>query len=444
VQSLVGEARQLIENRYADVWVEGEISNLRPAASGHIYFTIKDLDAQLSVVMFRRQSSLLRFMPQDGMAVLARGKVSIYENRGQLQLVADLLEPLGAGALQIAFEQLKARLTAEGLFATERKRPLPPYPTTIGILTSPTGAVIQDLLNILNRRHSRLNILLYPVVVQGQNTAQEVMEGIEYFNSQTAEEKPLVDIIIIARGGGSIEDFAGFNDESVARAIAASQIPIVSAIGHETDFTIADFAADLRAPTPSAAAELVTSAQHVIDQHLDELTQRVLRACRYQLMRARERYNQLSASAVLARVENSLGRRLQRLDDLHFRLQSAIERLLREQFRSATLLRERIMRQDVSHRLAQVHARLDRVSTRLAQAPQIHLRTHRTHLVSARARLESLSPLAVLGRGYALIFDAHDRLLTHAAATAPGENIIARLGHGSLSATVQAIKEENN
>jgi exodeoxyribonuclease VII large subunit len=441
VQSLVGEARQLIEQHFADVWVEGETSNLRPAASGHLYFTLKDADAQLNVVLFRRQASLLRFQPQDGMAVLTHGKISIYENRGQLQLVADLLEPLGAGALQIAFEQLKAGLAAEGLFAAERKLPLPPFPSTLGIITSPTGAVVQDMITILSRRNPRLNVQLYPAVVQGENTAAEVIAGITWFNNQLTEGKPTAEIIVLARGGGSIEDLWGFNDEALARAIVASDIPIVSAVGHETDFTIADFAADLRAPTPSAAAELVTAAQFRIGDHVAELAHRVFRACRYQLMRARERFAQLSADAVLEGFEHDLGRRLQRLDDQRFRLQSAMEHMMRDRFRDATLLRERMMRQDVTQRLAQIHARLARATARLAQAPQLQLHSRRARLLSAQARLESLSPLAVLGRGYALVFNAQGGLLTNAADAAPGDTITTRLAHGELSATVKAIRK---
>jgi len=245
VGELVGDVRESIEREYADLWLEGEISNYRAAPSGHTYFTLKDGDSQLSAVLFRRQASLLRFRPEDGLHVLVRGKVSVFEQRGQMQLIAEFMEPVGAGSLQIAFEQLKARLQAEGLFDPERKRPLPAFPHCIGIVTSPTGAVIRDFLNVGNRRHDALNVLLYPATVQGATAAIEVAAGIEYFNRERT-----VDVIVIARGGGSLEDLAPFNSELLARAIAASEIPIVSAIGHETDFTIADFAADLRAPTP--------------------------------------------------------------------------------------------------------------------------------------------------------------------------------------------------
>src|SRR6516165_10691996 len=264
VHELVGQVRGLVERRYADLWVEGEISNFRPAPSGHVYFTLKDADAQLPIVLFRRQAMLLRFRPEDGLHVLIRGRISIYEQRGQLQLVAETMEPVGAGSLQLAFEQLKEKLKSEGLFETTRKRPLPAFPRCVGIVTSPTGAVIRDFLNVVGRRHSGLNVLLYPVSVQGESAPDEIEAALKALNA--APE--LVDLIVLARGGGSLEDLAAFNSERVARAIVASRLPVVSAVGHETDFTIADFVADLRAPTPSAAAELVTQAQHRIAEHL--------------------------------------------------------------------------------------------------------------------------------------------------------------------------------
>ena len=263
VRELVAQVRELVEQEYGDVWVEGEISNYRPAPSGHVYFTLKDADAQLPIVLFRRQAMLLRFRPEDGLHVLVRGRVSVYEQRGQMQLVAETMEPVGAGSLQLAFEQLKERLKAEGLFDAERKRPLPMFPRTVGIVTSPTGAVIRDFLNIVSRRHSGLNVLLCPVSVQGESAPAEIEAALAELNAAG-----LVDLIVLARGGGSLEDLAAFNSERVARAIASAGLPVVSAVGHETDFTIADFVADLRAPTPSAAAELITEAQHKIAEHL--------------------------------------------------------------------------------------------------------------------------------------------------------------------------------
>jgi hypothetical protein len=243
VRELVGQVRELVEQEYGDVWVEGEISNFRPAPSGHVYFTLKDADAQLPIVLFRRQAMLLRFRPEDGLHVLVRGRVSVYEQRGQMQLVAETMEPVGAGSLQLAFEQLKERLKSEGLFDADRKQPLPAFPRTVGIITSPTGAVIRDFLNIVARRHSGLNVLLVPVSVQGDQAPAEIESAIVLLNSSG-----LVDLIVLARGGGSLEDLAAFNSERVARGIASSRLPVVSAVGHETDFTIADFVADLRAP----------------------------------------------------------------------------------------------------------------------------------------------------------------------------------------------------
>ena len=252
VRDLVAAVRTHIEREYSDAWVEGEISNFRAHDSGHLYFTLKDQNSQLNAVMFRSQARLLRFRPENGMQVVVRGRITIYEDRGQLQISAEYIEPKGAGALQIAFEQLKEKLEAEGLFATDRKKPIPALPRRIGIVTSPQAAALRDVLNILRRRHQSANILIFPVQVQGEMAATEVTAAVRYFNKTKS-----VDVIIVARGGGSAEDLAAFNHEGLARAIASSLIPVISAVGHETDFTIIDFVADLRAPTPSAAAELV-------------------------------------------------------------------------------------------------------------------------------------------------------------------------------------------
>src|SRR5579863_5086030 len=270
VSELSREIRNRLERDFPDLWVTGEISNLRSAPSGHYYFTLKDQNAQLRAVCFRGQARYLKFKPEDGLSVIARGQLTIYEARGEYQLVVEFLEPAGLGALQLAFEQLKANLAGEGLFEAARKKPLPVLPRTIGVVTSPTGAVIRDILRVLKRRFRNMNVLLYPVKVQGEGAAKEISEGIEYFNRHT-----LVDVMIVARGGGSLEDLWAFNEEVVARAIASSKIPVISAVGHETDFTIADFVADLRAPTPSAAAELVIQAKSELLQQLDSLFSRL-------------------------------------------------------------------------------------------------------------------------------------------------------------------------
>src|SRR5580693_580915 len=363
VGQLVGEVRNHIEREYADVWVEGEISNYRPAPSGHMYFTLKDGDAQLPVVLFRRQAMLLRFRPEDGLQILVRGRVSVYEQRGQMQLVAEFMEPVGAGSLQIAFEQLKARLQKEGLFGEDRKQALPTFPHCIGIITSPTGAVIRDFLNVAGRRHLSLNVQIYPTAVQGETAALEIAAGIAFFNRART-----VDVIVVARGGGSLEDLAPFNSEMMARAIAKSELPVVSAVGHETDFTIADFVADLRAPTPSAAAELLTEAQHKVEERLEQLHRRLTHACRYLLIRAQERYARLSAPAAFARMRNAIARRQQRVDELQYQLDAAWHRQSRQTAQRLQKLEVRLLRQDVSHRMRVVRERLAMLDGRIVRA----------------------------------------------------------------------------
>jgi exodeoxyribonuclease VII large subunit len=440
VASLVTSIRQQVETTHADLWVEGEISNCRPAPSGHIYFTLKDAEGQLPVVLFRRQAQLLRFRPADGLAVLVRGRVSIYESRGQLQLIAQTMEPRGAGSLQLAFEQLKARLLAEGLFDDSRKRPLPTFPRCVGIVTSPTGAVLRDIVTVVRRRHARLNLLVYPAVMQGASSPGSVAAAIRWFNRNPS----LVDLIVIARGGGSMEDLASFNNEALARIIAASELPIVSAIGHETDFTIADFVADLRAPTPSAAAEIVTAAQHRIEERVAALSSRVRRAARLHLLEARQRYTRLSAPAVLRRLSDSIDRRGQRVDELAMRLDRATARRLRLHVERLRALNERLQRQQIGHRLSASHRRIERAEVRLHRASDAVIAHRRIRLQAATVRLHALSPLSVLARGYALVYAEDGTLLRSTTEVAPGETIRARLASGNLSAQVIATDSTEN
>lgn len=440
VRALVSEIRQQVESGYSDLWVEGEISNCRPAPSGHIYLTLKDGEAQLPVVLFRRQAQLLRFRPADGLAVLVRGRVSVYETRGQLQLIAETMEPRGAGALQLAFEQLKARLLAEGLFDAARKRPLPAFPHCIGIVTSTAGAVIRDIVTIVRRRHARLNLLVYPATMQGPSSPQSVAAGVRWFNAHPDR----ADLIILARGGGSMEDLACFNDEALARVIAASELPVVSAIGHETDFTIADFVADLRAATPSAAAEIVTAAQHRIEERIEALAARVRRAGRYHLMHSRQRYTRLSAESVLVRLSDAINRRDQRLDELHLRLESGVQRRFRVREQRLALLNDRLRRQDISVRIAATHRRLQAATQRLHRVATQAIAVRQTRLNRASARLEALSPLAVLSRGYALVYSESGTLLRSSAEATEGEIIRARLGQGSLEARVTKKNLDSN
>jgi exodeoxyribonuclease VII large subunit len=440
VRDLVSDVRRQVESGYSDLWVEGEISNCRVAPSGHVYFTLKDGEAQLPIILFRRQASLLRFRPTDGLAVLVRGRISVYETRGQLQLIAETMEPRGAGALQLAFEQLKARLLAEGLFDAARKRPLPTFPHCIGIVTSPTGAVVQDIVNVTRRRHARLNLLIYPATMQGPTCASSVAAGIRWFNANPGK----VDVIILARGGGSIEDLAGFNDEALARVIAASKLPVVSAIGHETDFTIADFVADLRAPTPSAAAEIVTAAQHRIEERVSALDSRVHRAMRFRLLQAQQRLSRLSADAVLMRIRDGIGRREQHLDRLGRRLEVAVARRLRFEGQRVEGLSVRLARQHFALRLAGSRHRLQSAEQRLQQFAERGFAAQRGRVARASGRLEALSPVAVLQRGYALAYSADGKLLRSTDEVAVDDAVKVRLGVGSLTAVVRAIEAESN
>ena len=436
VREIVSQVRELVEQEYGDVWVEGEISNFRPAPSGHVYFTLKDADAQLPVVLFRRQATLLRFRPEDGLHVLVRGRVSVYEQRGQMQLVAETMEPVGAGSLQLAFEQLKERLKAEGLFDADRKRPLPAFPHTVGVVTSPTGAVIRDFLNIVSRRHSGLSVLLYPVSVQGDAAPAEIEAAIAELNASE-----LVDLIVVARGGGSLEDLAAFNSERVARAIALSRLSVVSAVGHETDFTIADFAADLRAPTPSAAAELITEAQHKIAEHLATQEHRLERAARFQLLKARQQMTRLPVSRAESRVDALLRRLSQRLDELVQLQEAAITGKIRSQQNRVAALAAAVLRHDPRQALAQARERLQACITRMDRSLTRTLQRGVVRRGALEARLISLSPLAVLDRGYALVLGDDGRLIRSAEQVAAGDRVRTRLADGEFTSRVEATEK---
>lgn len=481
VGALVAEIRGHVERTYPDCWVEGEIFNLRSAASGHLYFTLKDEQGQLPVVLFRRQATLLRFRPEAALHVLARGRISIYEERGQLQLIAETLEPVGAGSLQLAFEQLKEKLRQEGLFDASRKRALPPFPRCIGIVTSLTGAVIHDFLNISGRRHAGLDVVLYPATVQGEQAAGEIAAGILHFNRAMN-----VDAIVIARGGGSAEDLAAFNSELLARAIAGSAIPVVSAVGHETDFTIADFVADLRAPTPSAAAELLTAMHHGVEERVDELQLRLLRASRYRIALAERRFAAVSPEATIAHMRNRLDRAQQRVDEQQFRLSGSWQELLHAKAITLQRLHGRLMQQSSFQALrsraelcATAKQRLDRalhmrlVSARrtvetlsngvLLQSPShrcdrlrqtiAHLESRSTRAIATGlercsasrnalgGRLAALSPLGVLERGYSLTFTRTGQLVRDSSGIAEGETLTTRLARGLLISTVIDTKD---
>ncbi|MGB7943135.1 MAG: exodeoxyribonuclease VII large subunit, partial [Terriglobales bacterium] len=357
VRALVSAVRSHIEREYSDCWVEGEISNLRIPDSGHLYFTLKEEGAQIRVVMFRSSAKLLRFRPESGLQVTVRGRITVYEDRGELQISAEFMEPKGAGALQLAFEQLKARLQAEGLFEASRKKPIPPLPQRIGIITSPQGAALRDILNILARRHHSANVLIYPAQVQGDAAPGEVMAGLRHFHLEHRHSRA-VEVIIIARGGGSAEDLASFNHEGLARAVADSKIPVISAIGHETDFTIVDFVADLRAPTPSAAAELVIRSRQEIEAQAEDLYRRLERALRYRLLMARQELTERAQHGAFARMMDGIHRRQQKLDEQRFRLEKAERQLLERCNRRCENVAAAVRHCDARRRLAAVRQRL--------------------------------------------------------------------------------------
>jgi exodeoxyribonuclease VII large subunit len=441
VRELVTTVRAHLEKGFPDVWVEGEVSNYRPAESGHLYLTLKDGESQLRVVMFRAQARLLRFRPQNGMQVITRGRITMYESRGEMQLLAEYMEPMGAGALQVAFEQLKAKLAAEGLFAQERKKPLPSLPRRVGVVTSPRGAVIQDILNVLHRRHHSLNVLIYPAQVQGESAVAEVCAGLRFFNEQASPSTFAVDVIIIARGGGSVEDLAAFNDERLARAVAASRIPVISAVGHETDFSICDFVADLRAPTPSAAAEIVIRSEQELEDAVSALRERLRRAMQYKLLYERQKVSSLEKNRVFSRMEDAVARRQQRVDDLRYRLDSLVRARVSEASRRLDLgtsrLRQRDLRQHLKMRERELFIRMEALSA----ATWRFLMRHRSRLEQASGKLATLSPVAILERGYSLIFDAQGTLVTNTSQLSAGDAIRARLARGEFDARVEALRE---
>jgi exodeoxyribonuclease VII large subunit len=432
VGTLVSTVRTHIEREYGDVWVEGEISNFRGQDSGHLYFTLKDQSAQIRAVMFRSQARLLRFRPENGMQVVLRGRVTIYEDRGELQISAEYLEPKGAGALQIAFEQLKAKLEAEGLFDAARKKAIPTLPRRIGIVTSPQAAALRDILNILQRRHHSANVLIFAAQVQGEVAAAEVGAGIRYFN-----QKQCVDVIIVARGGGSAEDLAAFNNEALARTVAGSAIPVVSAVGHETDFTIIDFVADLRAPTPSAAAELVIRSLLEVEAQADGLSQRLLRAMQYRLLIGKQALTELAQHGAFARTMDVIRQRQQKLDELVHGLADAQRGVLERQRRRLEILGAAVRHYDLRLVLAGVRKDLDARVVAIAAAARNQLLEHRVRLERMGTALEALSPLAILDRGYALVFDASGKLLKDANRVDAGDEISARLAKGTINAIVK-------
>jgi exodeoxyribonuclease VII large subunit len=434
VTELTREIKSLLEARFSEVWVEGEISNLRIPPSGHLYFTLKDDSSQIRGVLFRTQARSLRFIPEDGLHVIGRGRVSLYEKRGDYQLILETMEPKGIGALQLAFLQLKDKLEKEGLFAHDHKKPIPMISQRIGIVTSPTGAVIRDMLHVLARRFENIHILLYPVRVQGEESWQEIARGIEYFNRQRN-----VDVLIIGRGGGSLEDLWAFNEEGLARAIFRSRIPIISAVGHETDYTISDFVADLRAPTPSAAAELVVKDKRELKNTLYHLSYRLESQMAQTLQEFRTHLNHLRK--ILGSPREAVETYFLRIDELFGRLQRVISWTIDRCHEKSLHLGRALSLQSPKGRLG--HQRLFALesSKRLEQYFKHTIGIERERLKGLMGQLDSLSPLSILQRGYSITRKIPDlEILRDSAQVCRGDQLEVRVHRGSLVCEVRETK----
>jgi exodeoxyribonuclease VII large subunit len=431
VAELNARIRGLLGDEFDDVWVAGEISGCKNAASGHCYFTLKDHEAQLRCVCFRQSLRYLKVKPQDGMAVLARGHIDVYEARGEYQLLVEAIEPQGHGALQFAFEQLKKKLAAEGLFDAGRKRPIPKFPQRIGIVTSPSGAVVRDITEIVSRRFPGLHLRIYPALVQGEGSVEAVCRGIEYFS-----RSGWPDVVIVARGGGSLEDLWTFNEEAVARAIAASTVPVISAVGHETDFTIADFVADLRAATPSAAAELVICPREQLFDQLDVYDHKLLQGARYRLAMAAQSLHQRGVERASSVLHRKVGRLQQRVDELQYRMRGRFQSLASVRTRRLDELTARLRSLDLRLRFAQARRRLETAEAAAAQLIRLRLTRAHGRLNPLTAHLTQLSPLKILERGYAIVTNQRGDIVKQPSDAPVDSNLGIRLAQGHIAARV--------
>jgi len=439
VSRLNSEVRAVLEGSFPLLWVEGEISNLARPASGHIYFSLKDPQAQVRCAMFRMKRQRLRFDPDNGQKVLIRARVGLYEGRGEFQLIVEHMEPAGEGALRLAFEALKQQLASEGLFDAERKQPLPRHPGRLGIITSPSGAAIRDVLSVLKRRHAAIETIIYPVPVQGEEAPRQIAEMI-----RIADRRGECDALILTRGGGSLEDLMAFNDEQVARAIAAARTPLVSAVGHEIDFTIADFVADYRAPTPSAAAELLSPDAQELAARLHSLQSRLSLQIRQRLSGLALQCRHLDQRLHRAHPGVRLSQQQQRLDELELRLSQALQYRIERQTHHLSTLASRLQAQSPGQRIRQLRQRCDSLAHRLAQAVNSHHERRQQRFAAMVAKLNALSPLATLGRGYSITFNAADGRVVHDSSDlSAGQLIETRLSRGSLISRVeQCLKEQ--
>jgi exodeoxyribonuclease VII large subunit len=428
VSELTFAIRTSLATQFTDIWISGEISGTKIPGSGHYYFTLKDDRAQMRCVCYKTAARYLKFKPADGVAVLARGRIDFYDARGDVQFIVEALEPQGHGALQLAFEQLKKKLAAEGLFDASRKRPIPALPERIGIVTSPTGAVIRDILQILDRRFSGRHVRIYPALVQGDGSVEQIVAGIEYFSRTGWAE-----VTIVARGGGSLEDLWTFNEERVARAIVASSIPVISAVGHETDFTIADFVADLRAPTPSAAAELVICTRESLVERVNGCESKLRHAMQYHLAILHRRLHAIEVDR--STLHRAIGKQMQRIDELDYAVRDRWRALAESRRRAIAALSARLAQLDVRLQFARARRRLDGFEAAMEQSMKLSLNQAHRDLGPLEAHLAQLSPLKILDRGYAIV--EHDGRVVKLPSEAPAESEIGiRLAGGRMKARV--------
>ena len=443
VSQLTASIRSELEKRFGSVWVEGEISNFRAHGSGHWYFTLKDEFAQLRAACYRSNNQRIRFRPQDGLQIRARGRVSVYEAKGEYQLIVEALEPVGAGALQLAFEQTKARLLAEGLFATELKRAIPIFPRRIAVVTSPSGAALRDIINVISRRTRSVHLLVAPARVQGDGAAGEIAQAIRFLNEHHARvsQESGIDVIIVGRGGGSIEDLWAFNEEVVARAIRASMIPVISAVGHETDFTIADFAADLRAATPSAAAELVAAHEEQLCEQLESLIASLSRSLRFRVAAERARVQELTYSRGFDEVRGQLRAAKSAADGAEHRLRILIGRSLQTALRRLDTAAHALTPSYLRERVAIDRARFDGLRQAQNAAVISRLENAKQEFSLAAAALDAMSPLRVLERGYAIAQNERGQIVREAKAVSAGDALRLRLWKGALDCRVENANE---
>jgi len=439
VTQLNRQARQLLETHLSLLWIEGEISNFSCPSSGHWYFTLKDAGAQVRSAMFKNRNNRVRNVPQQGSQVLVRARVSLYEGRGDYQLIIEHMEDAGVGALQRAYEDLKHRLHMEGLFEHDIKQTLPMPPKHLGVITSPTGAAIRDILHVLERRYPSLPVSIFPVAVQGVDAAPQIVKALETANRLSATHSPhACDLLIVGRGGGSLEDLWPFNEESVARAIFASRIPVISAVGHEVDLTIADYVADMRAPTPSAAAEIATPDGEALAQQFSGFERLLKQALARKLQRSRERLGHLRAR--LQHPGDKLQAQAQRLDNLEIRLQRAMKSQLQQQ---QTRLQNIKTRQQTLHpqqRLGQLRERLEQLQNRAQRQIQQQLATKRQRFEQQAALLNSVSPLNTLQRGYSITRGEQGEVIHRASSVKLGDALTTHLLEGEVVSKVESIK----